>query len=303
MEAIDKKKRDSDDIKLEDYKPDPPVIDTSTLIDDESSTEDRDIKQEATKNHDSLPQQMDIFEGKDYYYLCDLCKERMPNLLTVIKHRKSVHKVKPYNTSMVKNFDSEPDIHDPNFYCKPCEVHYSSRNTYRSHLRKAHFMILKTLPKRKKPQNTIVPDPDDPNHYCRACDYVYATKLKYKYHCRYAHGMTSIELGNQGYLANGIVDTHCKICDMRLASKTTYKSHLFTIHKLDWRQIHEEPRDILPDIRDPNNYCNYIPYINQRPRKPAWNQMLTIPTITAVLVKGNTAVTPDIERIFVLYIR
>ncbi|KAG1076684.1 hypothetical protein G6F42_025355 [Rhizopus arrhizus] len=164
-------------------------------------------------------------------------------------------------------------------------------------------MILKTLPKRKKPQNTIVPDPDDPNHYCRACDYVYATKLKYKYHCRYAHGMTSIELGNQGYLANGIVDTHCKICDMRLASKTTYKSHLFTIHKLDWRQIHEEPRDILPDIRDPNNYCNYIPYINQRPRKPAWNQMLTIPTITAVLVKGNTAVTPDIERIFVLYIR
>ncbi|KAG1112389.1 hypothetical protein G6F42_014758 [Rhizopus arrhizus] len=179
----------------------------------------------------------------------------MPNLKSVIEHRRSVHNIKRRCLVKIKDINIEPDIHDPNFYCKSCEVRYSSRNSYRDHLRIAHYMVLLAMPKRKVLQNTIVPDPDDPNQYCRACDYVYSSKLNYKYHCRYVHGMASVKIAKRRISLNGIIDTYCKLCDVRLASKTSYKSHLFAIHKLDWRQIHQEPKNIIPDVGDPNFYC------------------------------------------------
>ncbi|KAL9538932.1 hypothetical protein MBANPS3_010570, partial [Mucor bainieri] len=70
--------------------------------------------------------------------------------------------------------DEEPDIHNPNFYCKSCESRYKDMYAYRQHLRFVHYMVLKRIPRWKAPRNDIVPDPNDPNLYCRACDHTYA---------------------------------------------------------------------------------------------------------------------------------
>ncbi|EPB84412.1 hypothetical protein HMPREF1544_08849 [Mucor circinelloides 1006PhL] len=88
---------------------------------------------------------------------------------------------------MIKDINTEPNIHDPNFHCKSCKVKYAGRNEYRGHLRIVHFMILKTIPKHKIPQKPILPDPDNPSLYCRSCDHTYASKGHYKLHCQYTH--------------------------------------------------------------------------------------------------------------------
>ncbi|EPB82208.1 hypothetical protein HMPREF1544_11052 [Mucor circinelloides 1006PhL] len=221
MKLRDRQKRVSSDIKQEDYKFDPTSINLSFSTVNESSTCNLDIKQEDTKNYSSLLKHNGRFEeGKDYYYRCDRCYERMPNLQSVLQHRKSVHNVKSSRTSMVKNINTEPDIHDPNFYCKPCKVDYKSRNDYRSHLKRTHCMTLKVIPSRKKPQNTITPDPDDPNRHCRACDRTFANKSTYKQHCRYTHGMASVKFSDYSLALDGISDTYCKLCDVRLSNKT-----------------------------------------------------------------------------------
>ncbi|KAL7329107.1 hypothetical protein PS15p_212306 [Mucor circinelloides] len=255
MKLRDRQKRVSNDIKQEDKKAGINLIDTPASALNESNAYSSNIKQEDTKNDSSLLQQDDGFEeGENYHYGCDICNQRMPNLKSVLQHRKSTHNVRASRNRRIKDIDTEPDVHDPNFYCRSCEANYKGRNKYRNHLRNVHYMVLKTIPKRTIPQNIILPDPDDPNQYCRACDYTYAQKSSYKQHCRYMHGMTSVKFGTAKSKPDGIADTYCKICDLRLASKQSYKTHLFSVHKIDWRQIYQNPEN-MPDVNDPNFYC------------------------------------------------
>ncbi|KAL9545231.1 hypothetical protein PS6_008338 [Mucor atramentarius] len=213
------------------------------------------IKQEDTKKDNSLLQQDGGFNGKDYYYCCDRCSQTSPNLKSVMEHRASVHNVKSGKGSMVKDINVEPDVHDPNFYCKSCKVSYTNKRRYRHHLKAVHYMVLKTMRLGKIPQNTNTPDPDDPNLYCRGCDYTYAEKRQYKRHCRYTHGVTSVKFAGRTFTQDGIIDTYCKPCDMRLSSMQSYKKHIFAIHKSDWRPMYQKPKNIAPDVDDPNFYC------------------------------------------------
>ncbi|EPB91956.1 hypothetical protein HMPREF1544_01250 [Mucor circinelloides 1006PhL] len=256
MKLRDRQKRVSNDIKQEDKKAAINLIDTPSSTFNESSAYSFNIKQEDTKNDNSLLQQDDRFEeGKDYFYRCDICSQRMPNLKSVLQHRKSIHNISRFNHRIIKDVNTEPDIHSPNFYCRSCKVIYKDRIKYRDHLRHVHFMVLKTILKSKSPRSTIVPDPDDPSLHCRACDHTYAQKSSYKKHCQYKHGITSAKFGTAKSKPDGIVDTYCKICDVRLSSKKSYKQHLFAIHKVDWRLNQQKSKDIAPDVNDPNFYC------------------------------------------------
>lgn len=67
--------------------------------------------------------------------------------------------------------------------------------------------------------------------------------------------MTTVQFANHKSKPNDIMNTYCKLCTVRLASKRSYKKHLFAIHKPDWRQIQQKPKDIEPDTDDPNFYC------------------------------------------------
>ncbi|KAL9539857.1 hypothetical protein PS6_011017 [Mucor atramentarius] len=255
MKLRNRKKRVLGNVKQEEQKADTALNSTSSFTVDEPSTCDVHIKQEDTKNDNSPLQQNDRFGKEGYYYQCDICKQRMPNIQSVMQHRNSIHNVKHTCPSMVKDINTEPDIHDPNFFCKSCEVKYNDRDGYRKHLKAAHYMVLKPIFSRKILQNTIVPDPDDPNLYCRACDYTYADKTIYKQHCRYKHGITSVKIPTTRAKPDGIMDTYCKPCDMRLSSKASYKRHLFSIHNVDFRLIQQKRKNAVPNVDDPNFYC------------------------------------------------
>jgi hypothetical protein len=43
----------------------------------------------------------------------------------------------------------EPDINDPNFYCKPYPAKYANLGVFRQHLRLVHKMIIEPLRKRR----------------------------------------------------------------------------------------------------------------------------------------------------------
>ncbi|KAL9549970.1 hypothetical protein PS6_005793 [Mucor atramentarius] len=256
MKLRERQKRVSNDIKQEDKKAVINLIDTPASALNESNAYSSNIKQEDTKNDSSLMQQDDRFEeGKDYFYRCDICKKRMPNLKSVLQHRNSTHNIKPSSGRIIKDINTEPDMHDPNFYCRSCKVIYKDRRKYRNHLRLVHFMVLKTIFKSGSPRSTIVPDPDDPSLHCRACDSTYAQRSFYRQHCRYKHGMTSVKFGAARSKPDGIADTYCKICDVRLGSKSSYRYHLFSIHKVNWRLNRQKSKDIAPDVNDPNFYC------------------------------------------------
>ncbi|EPB83608.1 hypothetical protein HMPREF1544_09651 [Mucor circinelloides 1006PhL] len=265
MKLRDRKKRVLDHIKQEDDKPDLTLINASSSTVNVSSSWNREIKQEDTKNDSNLLQQDHGFgEGKDYYYQCDRCMKRMPNLKLVLQHRRLIHKVKRKGPSKIKDIDTEPDIHDPNFHCKSCNINYNSRRKYRHHLKYVHFMALKTILPHQIPQSSIVPDPDDPNLYCRACDSKYSCKSNYKQHCRYAHGMTSVKIATTGANSDGNVDpgklpdpndpqNYCKVyhhsisnrnamidinhpefycaqCERSYSSKESFRMHLRNVH-------------------------------------------------------------------------
>ncbi|KAL9539130.1 hypothetical protein MBANPS3_010450 [Mucor bainieri] len=233
------------------------MAESSAIAATDADTVEPTVKREDTKEEKLLLKRYDEFGNKDYYYRCDMCEMKMTDLKSVLEHRISIHIDKLYTSNRkIKNVDTEPDIHDHNFYCKSCERRYKDKQAYRQHLRQAHYMILKPILNWKAPRNGIVPDPDDPNLYCRACDRIYASDQYYKKHCRYSHGVKHVKVANQSSTtSSSLIDTYCQVCDKRFASLYSYRGHLFANHKVDWRTIQRKRKDILPNVNDLNFYC------------------------------------------------
>ncbi|KAL9543847.1 hypothetical protein MBANPS3_007923 [Mucor bainieri] len=254
MKLRSKKRRFLGNIKQEDCKPVFTTVTTtesSTLVATDTDIPNPNIKQEEDTKEDKA-----LIE-KDYYYCCKTCNKKMANLTSVLEHRDSLHlDSRLVKIRMIKHMDMEPDIHDPNFYCKPCECRYKNLHAYRYHLKDVHYMVLKRRPNWKTPHNNTVPDPNDPNLYCRACDHTYASKSGYKDHCRYVHGVKHVKYADQSSTSSSTADSYCQTCDRRLSSLRSYRRHLFVVHKVESRPPQQRKRsDILPNINDPNFYC------------------------------------------------
>ncbi|KAL0138437.1 hypothetical protein V8B55DRAFT_1576602 [Mucor lusitanicus] len=239
------------DVKQEDCKPAPNATGKSlSILGSDASSYNLVIKQEDAKDDTALLEQYGSeFGAKEYRY-------RMPNRTSVLEHRFSIHNIKPRISRIIKDVNVEPDIHDPNFYCKSCEQGYINRHLFRDHLRATHFLALKKLPTHAAPLNGILPDPDDPKFYCKACNHTYKRKGIYKRHCRFKHGVASIKsAGQKRNISSNIVDTYCQACDRRFASTNIYRRHLVFIHQVDRTAIQQKQNDIVPDADDPNFYC------------------------------------------------
>ncbi|KAL0135717.1 hypothetical protein V8B55DRAFT_1170198 [Mucor lusitanicus] len=246
------------DVKQEDCKPAPNATEKSTSILASSSNScGLIIKQEDTKDDKTLLEQHgDEFGTKEYLYKCDICNQRMPNRKSVLEHCFSVHNIRPKISSNTRDVNVEPDIHDPNFYCKSCEQGYNNKRRFRKHLRETHFLFLEKLPSYKVPLKGILPYPDDPKLYCKACNQTYKRKDVYKRHCRYIHGVESFKSANQkSNTSSNMIDNYCQACDKRFASTKSYRRHLFFIHRVDRTAIQRKQNDIVPDADDPSFYC------------------------------------------------
>ncbi|EPB83671.1 hypothetical protein HMPREF1544_09587 [Mucor circinelloides 1006PhL] len=183
-----------------------------------------------------------------------MCKKGMSNFKSVIEPSILVHNVKPSTGRMIKDINTESDIYDTKYYYKSCKIGYTSRNTYRKHLKAVHFMALKTIPSHKITLNTIVSELHDSNLHCNVCDCTYSQKSTYVCHCQYACGMAFVKLAIERRKTDGIIDTYCRLCETQLSNKQSNKKYLFTIHKLDWRLIQQKPKNTLPAADDPNFY-------------------------------------------------
>ncbi|KAL9552341.1 hypothetical protein MBANPS3_003802 [Mucor bainieri] len=141
-------------IKQEDTKHDSAIPGSFTsAATDISSTVEPTIKQEDAKEDKELLKQNGDFGNKGYYYRCDRCELKMVDLKSVLEHRNLIHIIdQRFNNTKIKNINTEPDVHDPNFYCKSCERSYKDRNKYRQHLKCAHYMVLKPIPSWKAPR-------------------------------------------------------------------------------------------------------------------------------------------------------
>ncbi|GAN01931.1 hypothetical protein MAM1_0014d01368 [Mucor ambiguus] len=208
-----KNERVLDNIKKEDDKADLNLGEASPAIIDDALTSSINIKLEETKEQQTSLQQKGEFGEDGYYYRS--------------------HNFKRSGIKKIEYLDTEPDIHDPNFYCKSCESVYTNAHAYRRHLQHVHYMDLKPIPKRKTSKNDHVPDHDNPSLHCRACNHTYKHEKTYKAHCHYGHGIKSVESENGKPSSSGIMDSYCQNCDKRLASIKSYRYHLISIHKVD----------------------------------------------------------------------
>ncbi|KAL9537071.1 hypothetical protein PS6_011777 [Mucor atramentarius] len=244
MKLRNRQRHISNDIKQGDHRPYFTRSSASSSTVNKTGPYSLDATQRDAKKGNSLFQQDDQFNGKDYYYRCDRCRQTSPNLKSVMEHRASVHNVKSRKGSMVKDINVEPDVHDPSFYCESCKVSYTDKNRYRQHLKTVHYMVLKTMRLGKALQNTNTPDHGDLNLPCRACDPTYAGKATHKQDCRHAHEIVFAKPYRR-----------CKLCKMDLSEEASYKEHLYDIHNMDCRLPHQTLQDVLPNFNDPNYYC------------------------------------------------
>ncbi|OAD04617.1 C2H2-type zinc finger transcription factor [Mucor lusitanicus CBS 277.49] len=252
MKLRNRTKRVPSNIKQEDCESDLTAAKPSAVSSTVADTFGQTIKQEDTKDHKKTWLEQDGgLDKRDYYYHCELCKKRMPNIKSVLEHRSSAHINFHGRKSSIKHINVEPNIYDPKFYCKSCEKVHRNAIRYRAHLRLVHHMVLKRLPTRNLSNNAT----PDPNLYCEVCDYTYARESIYRRHCRYAHGMTRFDFAHQKSISNRIMDAYCQVCDKRLASISSYRAHLFVIHKVKSGIIQQKRDDILPNVNDPNFYC------------------------------------------------
>ncbi|KAF1805909.1 hypothetical protein FB192DRAFT_1365123 [Mucor lusitanicus] len=243
MKLKDGCKRAPDSIKLEDAKI---ACDLDELL---SSTENPD------SDTDSHALCSGEFGSKDYYYRCDICHEKLPNLKSVLEHRDADHVNERRKDTIVKNLDIQPDVHSPDFYCESCEKYYLSKDTYRCHLRGVHFMVLKPLYNRKARTIDNTPNPNDPNFYCRACKLTCAGKGAFRRHCKYAHGLNPAKYKSPISFSSGTAKSHCQICDKHLSNVTACRRHYFLIHKMDIRQAQQEQKNIMPNVNLTDLYC------------------------------------------------
>ncbi|KAL9553261.1 hypothetical protein MBANPS3_003370 [Mucor bainieri] len=278
-------------VKQENNKPVLIKAESSTA---ETITVDLTIKQEDTKEHKALLKQHGEFSERDYFYRCDMCTTRMADLTSVLEHRISIHSVKQFNNSAIKHVETEPDIHDPSFYCKSCEGKYRDARAYRKHLRSAHYMVLKRIPVWKVPHSDVVPDPDDSNLYCRACDRTYKCKQTYRNHCRFIHGMKHVDIANGRSTSNNATDSYCQMCDKRFSSMLSYRCHLFAIHKVDSRPTQRKREGILPNANDPHFYCRSCE--RKLANKPSFKKhLMTVHSIFETAPRKTSKLNPDVN--------
>ncbi|GAN01829.1 hypothetical protein MAM1_0012d01264 [Mucor ambiguus] len=124
MNPKDETKRVLGNIKHEDCKFSVTTAESSTSIATDINTVDLTIdltiKEENTEDYKPSLEQQREFDERGYYYRCDICNRRKPNLKSVLDHRKSIHHIKRMNFTKVNDINMEPDINDPNFHCSPC---------------------------------------------------------------------------------------------------------------------------------------------------------------------------------------
>ncbi|KAG2200956.1 hypothetical protein INT47_003191 [Mucor saturninus] len=167
---------------------------------------------------------------------------------TVTRRRHSLNrpdKVKEANlTSISQNVPSSsqpnldlPNEDDPDFYCRVCDRKYITGPAFRIHIRRVHNVKLRHDSIRTYRNPGITPDPHDPNLNCGACEKQSANGKTYLTHLKYVHDMSfSLEEARE-----------IKAIKLPPTQRRRAISNP--------RGNHKCVENIIPDQKDPLNYC------------------------------------------------
>lgn len=126
-----------------------------------------------------------------------------------------------------------PDVDDPNFYCKSCQLTYKNRTKFRKHIRKIHKMELAHITRQLIHDPTAaMADLEHPeNTSCTICMIKYTDKYLYRRHMKRVHQM---DLNNK-------VDPniqpdpedpnfYCKPCQRHYSTRKYFRHHIRLFH-------------------------------------------------------------------------
>lgn len=190
-------------------------------------------------------------------------------------HQETVHKIDiPKSQRSTSSSNILPDIHDPNFYCKPCQHAYKSLQIYRSHLKRIHNMNLTPLVKKTMYDPTVSADvlKDPKNTSCPICKCTYSNRNKYRRHMATIHkdGKNTPVCRKETINSSNIQpdpndpNLHCAACQRVYSNRQVFRHHLRLQHpnvKMD--QIKGGVQSTISpimaemDAGNPNNtWCN-----------------------------------------------
>ncbi len=96
-------------------------------------------------------------ESNTQQFHCQTCDTTFMSLDNYHNHLRQVHRAKLQplirKRKSKSNSRIEPELNDPNFYCKSCSTEYQSLGKFRKHIRDVHKIVLELLIKTRKLDN------------------------------------------------------------------------------------------------------------------------------------------------------
>ncbi|KAG2195552.1 hypothetical protein INT46_005812 [Mucor plumbeus] len=177
-----------------------------------------------------------------------MAAEQLKNFKGVVRHLLKKHDITHHN-KFIKHIELEPDVDDPNNYCRTCEKKHSTLAKYKFHLKQIHRIHIRTT---INPRNKdIMPDADNPDFYCDSCEKKYYSEDRYRIHLRGYHSMKLKPRMNPEITPDwDDPDYYCKSCRRKYNVKYTYWKHLQEGHHMTSPEIR------FPNPDNPNLHCD-----------------------------------------------
>lgn len=241
------------------------------------------------------PQQSNPQSINDNEIYCYVCCKRFQKPNSLFRHNCMVHKKPEHDKQMyceqcnilfrtkstfLKHFiqkhgmkeELPPNLLDPEYRCKNCDVKFPHRRNLFKHCETVHCLNLQEV------LSKIRPDFPNPKNFCNICHEGFKTTINFKIHCERRHKMVFSE--NQDLLnkhcqqsvsrqmsdqvcSNKSIDpkNYCKLCNRKFKNLAGYRQH-YLMHKSKEatgppkiRFIVKSPVSGTPVLEESNSNC------------------------------------------------
>ncbi|KAG2206361.1 hypothetical protein INT46_002669 [Mucor plumbeus] len=188
---------------------------------------------------------------------CEICKVAYKNEEihgTHCNRHSDLTKPNPITINLSDNSkeseEIEPDINDPNNYCRACDKTFTKRWGFKCHLQSAHSIKIPSKSRTNVDSGFTVPNIDDPNHYCRVCIYKFQCRTYYRHHLRLKHKLTIRLMRAYPDPDAAGFQLNCRVCKSPFNSIDVYRKHCVQYHGMSL-----EASASIIDAHDPNFNC------------------------------------------------
>ncbi|KAK4516135.1 multiprotein-bridging factor 1 [Mucor velutinosus] len=198
-------------------------------------------KRKKPASDDFLP---DINDPNNY---CRVCDKTYSNKYGYRVHMEHLHNMKlpQLVNPNGKNMPSPilPDPHDPDYYCRVCQITNYNITAHRRHCRIVHQMVFE---RRYKNPDAVI-DIDSPDFYCPKCEKHFEGKYYYRSHLKSVHEIVykqaKLSVNKEVEIDIDSPDFFCGKCDKKFNEKYYFRRHLKYVHDLRYKSAKLEKKD------------------------------------------------------------